>query len=287
MFLYPWHFHPRHLQFKGDKYVFDYSPGKEQKYHDNEGKEFVFPPPNNNVKDFIHDVLKPKTPPRDRWAQSDMPAWLWEMLNIDDKLRIDDDKSPRKQRAKEEAELSPYMKRRMQSSEARIHCLSNRLKNTTKNSDAVLSNVNERHEKQKAAMEKKHEAMLLEMKQQYEKRMKDKEDELEEAKAVIRKHVETITKLEGIIEGLEEEDKAKATLLKQLREGIARPFKYLDLYEGGMLSSHVKNFTFFNTIRQNEKFLDALSYTDGSEGSFPEGDGLCENLRAPNDVDWE
>lgn len=305
MFLYPWHFHPRHLKFKGDKYVFDYSPGKEQKYHDNEGKEFAFPPPNNNVKDFIHDVLKPKTPPRDRWAQSDMPAWLWEMLNIDDELRIDDDKSPRKQRAEEEAEVSPYMKRKMQSSEARIHCLSNRLKNTTKNNDAVLSSVNVRHEKQKATMEKKHEkqmaemkkkhdAMLLEMKQQHEKRMKDQEDklkdqedELEEAKAVIRKHVETISKLEGIIEGLAEEDKAKATLLKQLREGIARPFKYLDLYEGGMLSSHVKNFTFFNTIRQNDKFLDALNYTDGSEGSFPEGDGLCENLRAPNDVDWE
>ena len=35
------------------------------------------------------------------------------------------------------------------------------------------------------------------------------------------------------------------------------------------------------------KYLDALNYTDGSEGSFPEGDGLCENLRAPNDVDWE
>eukprot|EP00985_Skeletonema_marinoi_P012615 scaffold6122_cov167-Skeletonema_marinoi.AAC.1 len=93
----------------------------------------------------------------------------------------------------------------MQSSEARIHCLSNRLKNTTKNNDAVLSSVNERHEKQKAAMKKKHDAMLLEMKQQHEKRMKDKEDELEEAK----ENVETIS------------------------------------------------------------------------------DGLCENLRAPNDVDWE
>ncbi len=294
MFFNPWHFHREHLVVQGGKYAFDYCSGSEKVYTDKEGKEFSFPPPNNNVKLFINNELKPKIPPRDRWKQSDMPAWLWEMLNIDDDLRIDDDKSPRKRKAEEEAELSPNMKRRMQSSEARIHCLSNRLENAAKDSNAILSNVNKRHEmqlsqqkqqyeKEKVDTKEKHDAVLLEMKQQ----LKDKERELDEARAVIRKHEETISKLEDMIKELEEEDQEKATLLKELREGIARPLKYDDLYEGGMLSKHVKNFTFFDTIRQNDKFLEALNYTDGWEGSFREGDGLCENLRAPKDADWD
>ncbi len=316
LYLYPWHYNIKHLDVKDNKYILDYSPGSEKIYSDNDGKKFAFPPPNYNVKDFINEVLKPKTPPRDRWAQSDMPAWLWEMLNIDDDLRIDDDKSPRKRKAEEEAELSPNMKRRMQSSKARIHCLRNRLENTNKNNDAVLSSVNERHErelskqkqqskKEKADTKKKydavlletkknHDAVLLEMKQQYEKNLmekerelKEKERELDEARAVIKEHVETISKLEAMIKEFEKEDQAKATLLKELREDIARPLKYDDLYEGGKLSKHVKNFTFFNTIRQNDKFLEALNYTDGWEGSFREGDGLCENLRSPKDVDWD
>lgn len=205
MFFNAWHFHRQHLVMQGGKYAFDYTSGSERVYSDKEGSKFEFPPPNYNVKKFIDEELKPKIAPQDRWKHSDMPAWLWEMLDIDDELRIGDAKSSRKRKAEKDAELSQKMKRRMQSSEARIHCLSNRLESMTKDSDAILSNVNKRYEmqlskqkeqyesqlseqkeqyeKEKADTKAKHDAVLLEMKQQYEKDLKEKERELDEARS--------------------------------------------------------------------------------------------------------
>src|SRR5210317_890411 len=90
-----------------------------------------------------------------------------------------------------------------------------------------------------------------------------------------------------MISDFQEEDKANAIKMKELREANERGFRFIDLEEGGMLSEHVKQFTLFNTIKQNEVFLTALNYTDDWEGSFPEGDGLCENLRTPKDLDWD
>ena len=58
-----------------------------------------------------------------------------------------------------------------------------------------------------------------------------------------------------------------------------RPLCYDDLYEGGLLADHVKAFTLFQTVEINDAFLEIINYTDGSEGSYPKGDGLCENLR--------
>ena len=162
MFFNAWHFHRKHLVVEGGKYAFDYTSGSKRVYKDADTSEFEFPPPNYNVENFIDEELKPKIAPRDRWKHSGMPAWLLEMLNIDDELRIDDDQSPRKRKAEEDAELPPKMKRRLQSSEARIHCLSNRLENTKKDSDAILSNVNERYETQ-----------MSEQKERYEKEMAD------------------------------------------------------------------------------------------------------------------
>ena len=43
-------------------------------------------------------------------------------------------------------------------------------------------------------------------------------------------------------------------------------------------SKSVGSFTLFNMIEQDKKFLKLLNYTDVREGSFPIGDGLCENL---------
>jgi hypothetical protein len=302
MYLYPWHFDPdpdkQHLVTKAGKYALNYSPGSKEDYYDEDGKKFSFPPPNYSVKKFIDEVLKPKTAPRDRWAESNMPAWLWEMLNIDDKLRIDNETSPRKRKADEEAQLSPYMKRRMQSSEARIDCLRNRLESTKNNNDAVLSRVNEQHkkqisknnaqyEKEKMDAKKKYDTAMEELKQQYEKKLKEKEDELKEERVKTIVQQQTIAKMEGMISKFEEEYKANAIKMKELREANERGFRFIDLYEGGMLSGHVKQFTFFNTIKQNVAFLKALNYTDDWEGSFPEGDGLCENLRTPKDVGWD
>ncbi len=38
-------------------------------------------------------------------------------------------------------------------------------------------------------------------------------------------------------------------------------------------------FTLFDTVEQNDAFHELLNFADGSDESFPKGDGLCENLR--------
>ena len=48
---------------------------------------------------------------------------------------------------------------------------------------------------------------------------------------------------------------------------------------GGIPAKHVHAFSFFGTIEQNDAFLKLINCADGMEGAFPEGDGLCENLR--------
>ena len=45
------------------------------------------------------------------------------------------------------------------------------------------------------------------------------------------------------------------------------------------LQSMCMHFCFYDTIDQNDAFLKLLKYADGTEGEFPEGDVLCENLR--------
>ena len=37
-------------------------------------------------------------------------------------------------------------------------------------------------------------------------------------------------------------------------------------------------FTLFNTVEQNDAFLSIINYADNGRGSFPKGDGLCENM---------
>ena len=37
----------------------------------------------------------------------------------------------------------------------------------------------------------------------------------------------------------------------------------------------------------NDAFLDLINWTDGSEGSLPEGNGMCENLRQYSKVKME
>ena len=49
--------------------------------------------------------------------------------------------------------------------------------------------------------------------------------------------------------------------------------------DGGILSKSVHSFSLFNTVEQNDAFLALVNHADGSDGSFPVGDGLCENLR--------
>ena len=68
-------------------------------------------------------------------------------------------------------------------------------------------------------------------------------------------------------------------LLEDPMEQKGKPLRYDDLYTGGIISLRVKAFTFFDTVELNGAFLELMNYFDGSYGAFPDGDGLCENLR--------
>ena len=57
------------------------------------------------------------------------------------------------------------------------------------------------------------------------------------------------------------------------------PLRYSNFAKGGLLSKNVDSFTFFKTIDQNNAFLELINFSDVSEGAFPVGDELCQNLR--------
>ena len=86
---------------------------------------------------------------------------------------------------------------------------------------------------------------------------------------------------------LEHEINMARDKLRRAQENKAQPLRYSDLYPPGILSKSVSSFTFFATVEQNDAFLDLLNFADGSPGSFPRGDGLCENARLYSKVTWE
>ena len=99
-------------------------------------------------------------------------------------------------------------------------------------------------------------------------------------KQQLEEELQKVKVLEGKIAELMEQQLAETCrLLEEAKQLSGRPLRYNDLYDGGVLSKHVDAFTLFPTVEQNDAFLDLLNYADGSEGSFPVGDGLLENLR--------
>ena len=68
-------------------------------------------------------------------------------------------------------------------------------------------------------------------------------------------------------------------LLESAKNHLGRPLRYSDLHGDGILADSVEHFTFFKTAKANDAFLKLLNHTDGTPNSFPEGDGLLENLR--------
>ena len=108
----------------------------------------------------------------------------------------------------------------------------------------------------------------------------------EENEAEIQKQKEEIAKLEKEKVELEHQMVATRAILEQCQENNARPLRYRDLYDGGILSKHIDAFTLFDTIEQNDAFLELINYADGSAGSSSEGDGLCDNLRVYSKVPW-
>lgn len=82
-------------------------------------------------------------------------------------------------------------------------------------------------------------------------------------------------------EELKQENDSQTKLLNELKKDVENSNATLtfdSLREGGILSKHVKAFTFFATVETNEAFVEMINFTDGSPGSCAQGDGLCGNL---------
>ena len=88
----------------------------------------------------------------------------------------------------------------------------------------------------------------------------------------------TITKLNDEKAKLERKLEEARAQLEHLKQRKGQPLRYSDLYVGGLLSKDVHSFLLFDTIEQNDAFLELINYADGSDGSFANGDGLCENV---------
>lgn len=301
MYLYPWHFFRDHLIFENNTWKFDYNAKAEnpKKYYDMERKQHIFPPPINNVDRFIEEELFCYVRPQDRWAtdngESKMPTWMLNMLEIDEELSIAKEPSPRKVKKEKESSCVRSLQIKLEMYRARVDCLRNRMMALQLSADAKRSAAKEMYEKamketkeihDKAMEETKesHKKAVTRLKQNYEDRLREKDTELGMAKATISVQEQTIARLEEMIKELEEENRHKSELLKQQWQTTARPFTYEDLCDGGVLGKNVKDFTFFDTKEQNDLFLEVINFADGTEGSFPEGDGLCENLRPYNKI---
>ena len=109
-------------------------------------------------------------------------------------------------------------------------------------------------EQQESAVQK-----ISQMKRKYETIIDKKSAENEEQK-------KEIDRLRKKIEELEKELEETRALLETLRQQKGKPLRYDDLYAGGILSSRVNAFTFFNTVEKNDAFLDLLNFADGTDG---------------------
>jgi len=299
MCLYPWHFLKRHLILENKEWKLDYDEEATKVYSDLENKKHSFPPPIGNVERFIEEELCSYIRPQDRWAtdnrETEMPSWMLEMLAIDEEECKGKPPSPRKLKKEKEESCIRSQKVQKEMQRARVQCLSSRVMDLKLNHNSQLSAAEKKHEKAMAKTIKDHENKMAKtienhekaistVKKDCEERLKEKDAELRAAKATISKQAQTIANLEKMIAELEKDNRHQAELLKQRWEPEARPFTYDDLCAGGVLGNNVKDFTFFDTKEQNDLFLEVVNFADGTEGSFPVGDGLCENMRPYNKI---
>lgn len=255
--LYPWHFFPDALeqdehglwQLKFDK------KQKEQRWYDKERKtRYDFPPPRNVPEHFIEKIYYSSfVRPQDRWAQENsetsMPSWMLNMLALDGSSF-----------SSSNTEASPtQLRRQVEMWKARSFYL----------------------RKEKLEQEERHAVELSSIRAKHNETIEKKDAEIKRLK-------ESMSNLENETKELRDQlSSANHSLLEYISAKKAQPLRYHDLYDGGIMSHHVKAFTLFDTVEQNDAFLDILNFADGSEGSFPVGDGLCENLRVYSKVKRE
>ena len=144
--------------------------------------------------------------------------------------------------------------------------------------DQQLSDMKQRHEYNLSDLNETYNTQLSGMRQHYD-------ETTEEIKVEILRQKEAIDRLKKENAQLDRDSSEARSTLEEYKKELSWPLRYDDLYEEGILSRHVKAFTLFDTVEQNDAFLDILNYADGSDGSFEVSDGLCENLRPYSHVE--
>ena len=255
LYLAAWHFFPQHREKDANgKWIIKYEAGG--KYHDLERKKsYSYPPPRAIPQVFIEtEYFSDRfVRPQDRWAEefkvSKMPSWMLNMQAIDEQEAfLWNESSPSNHDEKQSSEDTAW--REAERWKARVHWLW----------------------KEQLAKEKQSQEAM-------DKLSRGKDEEIEKLQHNNKKQAETIEQLQKDYKELEERLEKSIALLKEVREKKKEPLRYQDLAPGGLLADHVKDYTLFDTYEQNEAFLEILNYADGSPGSFPVGDGLCENIR--------
>lgn len=241
--LYPWHFFPEHRE-QDDTGKWTLKLGKAgEEYRDLENKKYDFPPPRNIPKSFLDSEYFTASyiPPRERWAQENAETKMpsW-MLNM---LVLDGSSSATPRNNVSRAELL----RQVEMWKAR----------------AVYE------QKEKKWLVAKYDEKLADAAREFKEKMS----------AAAEKHGREKASLEEAKTALEKELAVVQTMLEECKERKAAPLRYTDLYGDGVLAKAVDAYTLFDTVEQNDAFLELLDYSDGSEGALPEGDGLCQNLR--------
>lgn len=242
LYLYPWHFFGWDVYNEDGKWKLDIDKNNPRKYYDKERNEpYDYPTPRNIPQEFLDQNYFSHSyiRPQDRWAHTNKVSKMPNWML--NMLAID----------------SPYAE-----------------ETTTEKSNADLLREVEMW-KARALFQMEEKKTIQQQHSEQTSGMKRKFSDME---GTSKHQEEEISQL--LREKLELECQLSREKLQQChKDNKARPLRYSDLKEGGILSKHVSAFTLFDTVGQNDAFLDLINYADGSEGAHPEGDGMCENLR--------
>ena len=252
--LYPWHFLPEHRTKVNGTWQLIYSKSSTQKYKDREKYSYDFPPPRRSPRVFLEEeYFTSFVRPQDRWAnestQFKMPLWMMNMI------AIDGSSTPANANVVAIPPSIPQLRRTIEMWKARSKYLQQQMKQ-----QQTI------HNEQLAGTKRKFELIS------------------EGLKADVNHRDVTNAKLTNEKAELERQLEEAREQLRLLRQRKGQPLRYSDMYVGGLLSKDVHSFLLFDTIEQNDAFLELINYADGDEESFPIGDGLCENLRSYSKV---
>ena len=271
MALYPWHFYPEHVveNEDGEWKLVEVTPTS--KFYDVDRQRYSFPPPRNTPQHFIRE--SPAFPSlsvrlQDRW-QSDSdsrPLWMLHMLERDGSGVSD--------KALENMSQSALMRLMKQWKARSLHQLEESKKKELEHSNQIAEQKRKINDMKKESKRKEieHSNQLAGQKRKFDEMKNHYEDKIKMLKA-------EIATLHKHVENLNETLARTQELLESVKNHLGRPLRYNDLHGDGILADSVEHFTFFKTAKANDAFLKLLNHTDGTPNSFPEGDGLLENLR--------